>query len=236
MDIARGPTYVAFSGTMQRTGSEATMSYIDIDRLRATPLETDPYDYVVVPQFVKPDRLKEVLADYPDVPGPGSHPPSVLDIRGNFHALMAELDQEPFRKAVEEKFGIDLTGRPTMYTVRGFTRATDGKIHTDSETKIITVLLYMNDDWDADGGRLRVLRSGTDLDDYAAEIPPNGGTLLIFRRSDRSWHGHEPFSGKRRAIQMNWVTTQAVVDHEQGRHARSSRFKKLIRFITGKAA
>ncbi|MFN3499017.1 MAG: 2OG-Fe(II) oxygenase [Pannonibacter indicus] len=212
------------------------MSYIEIDRLRAVPLETDPYDYVVVPNFVKPDRLKEVLADYPDVPGPGSHPPSVLDIRGNFQALMAELDQEPFRKAVEEKFGIDLTGRPTMYTVRGFTRATDGKIHTDSDTKIITVLLYMNDDWDADGGRLRVLRNGTDLGDYAAEIPPNGGTLLIFRRSDRSWHGHEPFSGKRRAIQMNWVTTQAVVDHEQGRHARSSRLKKFIRLITGKAA
>lgn len=212
------------------------MSYIDIDRLRAAPLQTDPYDYVVIPNFVKPDRLKDVLADYPDVPGPGSHPPSVLDIRGHFHGLMAELDEEPFRKAVEEKFGVDLAGRPTMYTVRGFTRATDGKIHTDSETKIITVLLYMNDDWDADGGRLRVLRSGTDLDDYAAEIPPNGGTLLMFRRSDRSWHGHEPFSGKRRAIQMNWVTTKAVVDHEQGRHARSSRFKKFIRLITGRAA
>ncbi|WP_439574553.1 2OG-Fe(II) oxygenase [Phreatobacter sp.] len=212
------------------------MSYIDIDRLRAATLQTDPYDFVVIPNFVKADRLKDILADYPDVPGPGSHPPSVLDIRGNFHGLMAELDQEPFRKAVEEKFGVDLAGRPTMYTVRGFTRATDGKIHTDSETKIITVLLYMNDDWDADGGRLRVLRNGTDLNDYAAEIPPNGGTLLIFRRSDRSWHGHEPFAGKRRAIQMNWVTTQAVVDHEQGRHARSSRFKKLIRFITGKAA
>jgi hypothetical protein len=215
---------------------EIAMTYIDIDRLRAEPLQTDPYDYVVVRNFVKPDRLKEVLADYPDVPGPGSHPPSVLDIRGHFRNLMAELDDEPFRKAVEEKFGIDLTGRPTMYTVRGYTRASDGKIHTDSETKIITVLLYMNDDWDADGGRLRILRSPTDLNDYVAEIPPNGGTLLIFRRSDRSWHGHEPFAGKRRAIQMNWVTSQAVVDHEQGRHARSSRVKKLIRFITGRAA
>jgi SM-20-related protein len=195
------------------------MSFVDIDRLRATPLETKPYDYVVVRNFVKPDRLQEVLKDYPDVPGPGSHPPSVLDIRGQFKGLMDELDQAPFRQAVEEKFGVDLTGKPTMYTVRGFTRQTDGKIHTDSETKIITVLLYI-----------------TDLNDYAAEIPPDGGTLLIFRRSDKSWHGHEPFAGKRRAIQMNWVTSQSVVDHEQGRHARSSRFKKFIRFITGKAA
>lgn len=212
------------------------MSFIDIDRLRSTPLETQPYDYVVVRNFVKAERLQDVLKDYPDVPGPGSHPPSVLDIRGDFKGLMDELDQAPFRKAVEEKFSVDLGGRPTMYTVRGFTRQTDGKIHTDFETKIITVLLYMNDAWDSDGGRLRVLNSGTDLNDYAAEIPPDGGTLLIFKRSDKSWHGHEPFAGKRRAIQMNWVTTQSVVDHEQGRHARSSRFKKFIRFITGKAA
>jgi SM-20-related protein len=212
------------------------MTFLDIERLKSTPRETVPYDYVVVRNFVKPEKLQDVLKDYPDVPGPGSHPPSVLDIRGQFKALMEELDQEPFRKAIEEKFGIDLTGKPTMYTVRGFTRATDGKIHTDSETKIITVLLYMNDSWDSDGGRLRVLNNGTDLNDYAAEIPPDGGTLLVFRRSDTSWHGHEPFAGKRRAVQMNWVTSQAVVDHEQGRHARSSRLKKLIRFITGKAA
>ncbi len=212
------------------------MSLIDLDRLRSTPLQTDPYEFVVVPNFVKAERLQDILKDYPDVPGPGSHPPSVLDIRGDFKALMDELDEEPFRRIVEEKFGVDLTNRPTMYTVRGYTRATDGKIHTDSETKIITVLLYMNDDWDADGGRLRILRSGSDLNDYVAEIPPNGGTLLIFKRSDKSWHGHEPFAGKRRAIQMNWVTSQSVVDHEQGRHARSSRFKKFIRMITGKAA
>lgn len=212
------------------------MSLVDLDRLRATPVESDPYDYLVVPNFVKADKLQEILKDYPEVPGPGSHPPSVLEIRGRFKDLMEEIDQEPFRKIIEEKFSVDLTNRPTMYTVRGFCRATDGKIHTDSETKIITVLIYMNDDWDSDGGRLRILRNGTDLNDFAAEVPPNGGTLLVFKRSDRSWHGHEPFAGKRRAIQMNWVTSQAVVDHEQGRHARSSKLKKFFRMITGRAA
>ena len=68
----------------------------------------------------------------------------------------------------------------------------DGSIHTDSKTKIITVLLYLNEAWDAAGGRLRLLRSGTDLENYVAELPPSNGTLLIFRRSDNSWHGHKP--------------------------------------------
>ena len=114
-----------------------------------------------------------------------------------------------------------------MYTVRGFVREKDGAIHTNSETKIITVLLYMNERWQEDAGRLRLLRSPTDLEDYVAEVPPYGGTLLVFRRSDNSWHGHKPISGPRRAMQFNWVTTQDVVDHEQRRHQFSTKFKKF---------
>jgi SM-20-related protein len=206
------------------------MGYLDIDALRATPLKTDPYDYLVVPDFVRPESFAELAADYPTVPGPGSHPLSELQIGGHFQALIDELNGPDFRHAVEEKFGIDLLSRPTMFTVRGECRPGDGKIHLDSATKLITVLLYMNDKWDKDGGRLRILRSGSDLDDYVEEVPPHGGTLLVFRRSEKSWHGHESFEGRRRAIQMNWVTDKSVVAREQGRHRISSTFKKLNPF------
>lgn len=210
--------------------SDDLMGYLDIDALRATPLKTEPYDYLVVPDFVRPDSFAAVAADYPAVPGPGSHPLSDVQVGGHFQGLINELNGPDFRHAVEEKFGIDLLSRPTMFTVRGECRASDGKIHVDSATKLITVLLYMNDKWDKDGGRLRILRSGTDLDDYAEEVPPHGGTLLVFRRSGKSWHGHESFEGTRRAIQMNWVTDKSVVAREQGRHRISSTFKKLNPF------
>ncbi len=203
------------------------MTALDIDRLRATPLEALPYDHLVVPNFVRPESFGPIVAHFPDVPGPGSHPPSMLRIKGAFADLLAEMEDTPFRAAIEDKFDIDLSNRPTMFTVRGFCRRADGKIHTDSTTKIITVLLYLNQDWDADGGRLRVLRSPTDMGDYAAEVPPNGGTLLVFRRSASSWHGHEPFEGRRRAIQMNWVTGADVVAYEQRRHRVSTMMKKI---------
>jgi SM-20-related protein len=213
------------------------MTFCDFEALERTPLERDPYDFVVVPGFLRSERFTDIIADYPEVPGPGSHPPSELKIRGQFAALIDELRAPQFQGAIERKFQIDLTGRPTMYTVRGYIREKDGSIHTDSETKIITVLLYMNENWQEDAGRLRLLRSATDLEDYAAEVPPNGGTLLAFRRSDRSWHGHKPTSGPRRVIQLNWVTSQAVVDHEQGRHRISTKLKKFRNlFIPSSAA
>ena len=212
------------------------MTYLDYRVLEEAPLQTDPYDYLIVENFVKPEKFSEAMADFPAVPGPGSHPPSELNISGRFRALLDELQDDAFRKAIEQKFKIDLTGRPTMYTVRGFLRKNDGSIHTDSETKIITVLLYLNDNWSEDGGRLRILRSGTDLEDYVAEVPPSNGTLLVFRRSDNSWHGHKPFEGQRRVVQMNWVLDEDVVNREQRRHSVSTRFKKLKNFFTGRAA
>ena len=111
-----------------------------------------------------------------------------------------------------------------MFTVRGYCRLKDGKIHTDTESKIITVLLSMNRAWAPAGGRLRLLRSAEDMDDVAIEIPPNFGTMLVFRRCNYSFHGHLPL---RRVIQMNWVTERKFVDRENKRHRWSALFKKL---------
>ena len=98
------------------------MTYCDFEALERAPLQRDPYDFLVLPNFLRPERFADIVADYPKVPGPGSHPPSELDIRGHFSALVEELRGPTFQTAIERKFAIDLTGRPTMYTVRGFVR------------------------------------------------------------------------------------------------------------------
>ena len=184
------------------------MSMLDLATFRATPLCRDPFEYLVVPGFVKGSALDAINADFPQLDMPGSLPLSEVQYGPAFAALITELRGEAMRKAFEKKFAIDLSRRPTMFTVRSRCCDRDGRIHTDSSTKIITVLIYMNPKWEESSGRLRLLRSGTDLDDYVAEVPPEAGTLLCFRRSENSWHGHKPFDGPRRAIQMNWVNSQ----------------------------
>ena len=80
--------------------------------------------------------------------------------------------------------------------------ARDGQIHTDSVTKLITVLIYMNGKWESPVGRLRLLRSPDNLNDVVAEVPPDEGTLLVFRNQPNAWHGFEPFEGPRKVIQL----------------------------------
>jgi hypothetical protein len=213
------------------------MNYCDFAALERTPLERDPFDFIVVPDFLNSGLFASVLADYPEAPGPGSHPPAELSIRGHFRALIDELLGPEFQSAIERKFGVDLTGRPTMVTVRGYVREKDSAIHADSRTKIITVLIYMNERWQEDAGRLRLLRGPHDLDDYVAEAPPHGGALLAFRRADNSWRGHRAISGQRRAVQLNWATSHEVADAEQRRRRLSTELKKFANtFIPSSAA
>lgn len=205
------------------------MSAIDLESFKATALQRDPYDYLIVPGFLKSEAIKAIDGDYPDIAKPGSFPLNGLKPGPAFNALIADLEGPDMRAAFAEKFAVDLDGRPTTMTVRGHCQARDGRIHTDTESKIITVLIYMNtEEWRDSGGRLRVLRSNGDLNDYAAEVPPEAGTLLAFRRSEHSWHGHETYVGERRAIQLNWVADEAVVRREHRRHRLSAWLKSVV--------
>jgi SM-20-related protein len=211
-----------------RSMEQSAANLLDLDRLAATPLATDPFPHLVVPGFLGRAALDDVAADFPRIDRPGSFPTSELSFGPRFGAFLAELEGPAMRAAFAAKFAIDLSDRPTMVTVRGRAQRKDGRIHADSKTKLITVLIYMNDTWEAPGGRLRLLRSPDNLADYVAEVPPVEGTLLAFKVTPHSWHGHESVEGERRAIQLNWVTDDAVVRHEQARHRFSARLKRFF--------
>ncbi len=207
------------------TEKSPNLSMIDVSKVDGTKLETSPYEYIVVSDFIREDWKDKLIEAYPQVKAAGSFPLSTVSCSNEFKQLINEMNSDAFKHAIEKKFSLDLEGKPTMFTVRGKCRLKDGQVHTDSETKIITVLLYMNPSWENQaGGRLRVLNSAN-IDDIKTEISPDVGTLLVFKRSDHSYHGHLPFEGPRKVIQMNWVTDQKVVDKEQNRHRWSAIFK-----------
>jgi hypothetical protein len=210
------------------------MSVLRIDAFRSTPLVEAPFPHLIVPGFIRPEALAGIHADYPRIDQPGSFPTAALTFGPRFAALLEELEGPQVRAAFAEKFGLDLTGRPTMVTARGRCGPRDGGIHTDAVSKLITVLIYMNPAWEAPGGCLRLLRSPDDIDDVLAEIPPVEGTLVAFRRTDNSYHGHKPYIGRRRVIQLNWVTSRAVRWRELFRHRLTAWWKRAAALLRGR--
>jgi SM-20-related protein len=208
------------------------MIEVDYAKLAATPVATDPFAHVLVPGFLPPASLDAVLADLPPLATRGSFPVDAVRLGPKARALMQEMEGPVLRASIELLFGLDLQGSPTMVTLRGWTSDRDGRIHCDSLAKRVTVLLYLNREagaWNRQEGCLRLLRGPKDLEDFAVEVPPVNGTLLVFPNGPTTWHGHRQFVGQRYSVQLNYMTTDDKARSELRRHRISAFVKRLTR-------
>jgi hypothetical protein len=206
------------------------MMRLAYEALRATAVAAEPFRHVVVPGFVPPAELAGVFDDLPPMTRRGSFPIASLRMGPRALALIGELEGARFRAAVAEKFGLDLGAAPTMVTLRGQSRERDGQIHCDSVAKRVTVLLYLNpagDAWVRHEGCLRLLRGPDDIEDYAVEVPPVNGSLLVFPNGPGTWHGHKRFIGRRYVVQLNYMTADSRARSELRRHRISAFLKRL---------
>lgn len=200
------------------------MPMLNFEAFDRAPLRHDPCDYLVVPQFVEPAALAAINRDYPAICEPGNFEPEAYSYGPAFADLLAELRGAETKQRFAAKFGLDIREFPLQLTVRKYSHVDDGNIHNDSKTKIITVLIYFNETWPHQGGRLRLMRSPKSLDDYQAEVEPSGGTMLAFRRSETSYHGFYPVEAERRSVQMYWVKPK-----RESRHLKVAGLKTLFK-------
>ncbi len=209
------------------------MSILELDKYSASPVASEPFAHVVIPGFVAAAALPEVCAALPVMRDRGSFPVRAVRLGPAARAVIAALEGPEFRAITGRKFGLDLSHAPAMTTLRGYSSEHDGQIHTDSVAKRITVLLYLNSGasgvWTNQRGCLRLLRGASDLEDYAVEVPPVDGTLLVFANGPDAWHGHAPYVGPRYVVQMNYMKNSVRARTELGRHHLSAFVKRLRR-------
>ena len=130
------------------------MNALDYAALAASPIGSDPFTHVVVPQFVPAPVLPQVVQGLPALSKGGSFPTGCLRLGDAARAL---------------------------------------------------------------------------IEDYAVEVPPVNGTLLVFPNGPTTWHGHKQFIGRRYVIQLNWMTTDDKARYELRRHKVSAFMKRLTR-------
>jgi hypothetical protein len=206
------------------------MQGINFAAIDAAPLQEDPFDFLVVPGCLDASALATINQDYPPIERPGNLSLDDVSFGAGFQAFLDQLQGPELAEHLGRKFGVDLSECPVTTTVRKFCEPSDGNIHTDHPSKIITVLMYFNEQWSENSGQLRMLRSATDIEDFAAEVPPQGGTLLAFRRTDVSYHGHKRFVGERRMVQMNYLrATRLALWKQQLDRLGTRTMKKALR-------
>lgn len=190
---------------------------IDIANLEMAKAETDPFPFLVIENFLHFSGIEGIVRDFPAISEPRNHNLIGLEYGPNFSQLLEELARPEWINMLGKKLGVpDLADLACDTSLRAHSEASDGNIHPDHRSKVVTALIYLNQEWSAPGGRLRFLRSKTDLEDYAAEVPPIAGTLIAFRRTPRSFHGHHEYVGPRRVMQMSWLRSNPIFRVWQG--------------------
>jgi hypothetical protein len=181
------------------------------------------------------DRTAEdaLAEDFPRYRGAGFFPHAEADCGPAINALVKELTAAGFADRVGDLLGIArLSQYPVLVTICRALNLRHGTIHTDSRSKVASALVYLNPQWTrSHAGCLRFLASGNDIEALVApEIEPLFGTLTAFRRTDNSFHGHLPYEGERRVIQIAWLVDAAAV----GRKTRRGRFSRAVKWLSGR--
>jgi 2OG-Fe(II) oxygenase superfamily len=196
-----------------------------------TVVRADPFHFLVARDQLPSAAAAELERDFPKYTGAGFFPYEEKDCGPSVNSLIAQLTDPAVARAVGTRLGIDDLGRyPTLVTLCRALNKRHGTIHTDSKSKVATALLYLNQSWpDTSDGCFRFLNRVDNIDDMAApELKPLYGNLAVFKRSDNSFHGHLPYEGERRVIQVAWLTSEDEKLRKTQRGKLSRLFKKLF--------
>ncbi|HET7924150.1 MAG TPA: 2OG-Fe(II) oxygenase, partial [Rhodanobacteraceae bacterium] len=209
-------------------------SLIDAARLDApgTDVRREPFAFVIAQGQLPASARTALNEDFPRYSGAGFFPYAAEDCGPSINRLVGEITAPAFADALGERLGIAHLGEyPTLVTICRALNKRHGTIHTDSKSKVATALLYLNVSWpDTSDGCFRFLNRIDDIDDLAApEIKPLYGALAAFKRSDNSFHGHLPYEGERRVIQIAWLTSE----EEKARKTQRGKLSRLLKKLFG---
>src|SRR3954447_16153649 len=141
---------------------------INVDAIKNAHYSTEPYPHFLGSDFLNDDTIPDLRRDFPNITKPGYLTIEDVGLTGRFRDFIRELESPELTEVLSQRFGMNLHPYPRLTTIRKLSQAKDGRAHTDGTSKIMTMLVYLNDEW-AQGaeGRLRVLYNDNDFERYA---------------------------------------------------------------------
>lgn len=216
------------SASAAAISTERQPRILQLDALRRAESWREPYPHLLTSGAVLPESEAALAESFPEITKNGYISANLLKCEGAFAELLKDLEGPEIAEILSEKLDLELRDKPRMITIRKWSAGNDGRIHNDGVAKIATSLLYLKQEDAGEAGRLRVLRSKKTFEDYAREVPPTYGSFFAFKRTENSWHGHKPYTGERRVIQITWLRSWEDVERKEKRGKFSLFLKKLL--------
>ncbi len=203
-----------------------------LDRPDTTVLQ-QPFPFMVAHGQLPDEARADLERDFPRYTSAGFFPYDPGDCGPTVNTLIENMTAPAFASAIGARLGIEnLAQYPTLVTLCRLLNKRHGTIHTDSRSKVATALIYLNGQWpDSSDGCLRFLHKIDDIDSLVTpELTPLYGEFAVFKRCENSFHGHLPYEGERRVIQIAWLTSE----EEKLRKTKRGKFSRVFKKLAGK--
>lgn len=190
-----------------------------------------PFPHIVIDDFIDPDLLRKVIAEFPSREGVGFFDRDQERFKYQFHPnicdgpttkqLFAELNGQAFLTFLEHLTGITglisdpyFAGGGLHETRRGGHLGVHADFNVHKRMKLvrrINVLIYLNEDWSEDfGGKLELWDRS--MKACEVSVSPMFGRCVIFNTDLDSYHGHPdplqcPDDRTRRSIATYYYTS-----------------------------
>ena len=210
---------------------EETWVNADFLKKEETLIKADPFCFLVGRDVVPTELRQQLAKDFPPMKGAGYLPYEEEECGPAVNKLIEQLTAPAFADPIGDALGIErMSQYPTYVSISRTLNKRHGRIHTDGKSKVATMLVYLNEEWAENAaGCLRFLKSIDDINDTVVpEVPPIYGTLVAFKRAENSFHGHLPFQGERRVIQVAWLLSADEKLRKAKRGRLSHGIKKLF--------
>jgi hypothetical protein len=196
-----------------------------------TTVQHQPFPFMMAHGQLPDEARDELDRDFPRYVSAGFFPYDPAECGPSINTLIENMTAPAFARAIGQRLGIDqLDQYPTLVTLCRLLNKRHGTIHTDSRSKVATALIYLNPQWpDTSDGCLRFLHKIDDIDSVVVpELAPLYGEFAVFKRCENSFHGHLPYEGERRVIQVAWLSSEEEKLRKTKRGKFSRAFKKLF--------
>ncbi|MBS0456490.1 MAG: 2OG-Fe(II) oxygenase [Proteobacteria bacterium] len=193
-------------------------------------VHAEPFAFLIATGMLRLDAQAGLQRDFPRYRQAGFFPYQRSDCGPAVNRLIDELTAPTFVDTLGDLVGIaKMSALPALVTLCSRLHRRHGTIHTDSRSKVVTALVYLESQWPhGSAGCLRFLSRSDDIGStLAPELPPVFGNLAAFGRADNSFHGHLPFAGQRRVIQIAWLTGENEL-RRKTRRGRATRWLKRL--------
>jgi hypothetical protein len=194
-------------------------------------VQQDPFSFLIASNMLRPEALPQLQRDFPHYPEAGFFPYKTEDCGPSVNRLVEQITGPEFAEALGQRLGVPgLSKLPALVTLCSRLNRRHGTIHTDSRSKVLTALVYLNTDWPhGSPGCLRFLKRVDDIESLVVpELLPVYGNFAAFKRAENSFHGHLPHEGERMVIQIAWLTSHEELLRKQKRGRATHWLKKLL--------